>query len=176
MSVLKIYNHTNFFKYTFCEFQQVDDFDFPENTNYKSKSESVYFYTEEGVYRKSNHWGRVANCRWKLIATKNYKNQQTVVAFAKWTDFYPIHSNEKIFSILVDFENQTSKITIAQQDNSNTFTYQEAQKRSKQIRHLFKDNKWATYFDTNIDELRIKIISPYINSNTSLQEIKRRFQ
>ena len=90
--------------------------------------------------------------------------------------FFYLFIKFKIFSISVDFNSHTAKITVAQQDNSHTFTYQEAQKRSKQIRHLFKDNKWATYFDTNIDELRIKVISAYINSNTSLQEIKRRFQ
>ena len=45
---MQIYNQTNFFKHTFCEFQEVDKFKFPENTNYKSKSESTYFYTDEG--------------------------------------------------------------------------------------------------------------------------------
>ena len=99
---MKTYNSTNFFKHTFCEFQQVDDFTFLEKTNYKSKSESSYFYTDEGVYRKSNHWGRVANCRWKLISNENYKNQQIVIGFAKWIDFYPINSSEKIFFIDVN--------------------------------------------------------------------------
>ena len=96
---LKTYNQTNFFKHTFCEFHQVDDFDFPENTTYKSKSESIYFYTNEGVFRKSNHWGRVANCRWKIIANENFKNQQIVIGFAKWIDFHPINSREKSYFI-----------------------------------------------------------------------------
>ena len=151
----------------------MNEFVFPENTNYKSKSESVYFYTKEGVFRKSNHWGRVANCRWKLIATKNYKNQQVVIGFAKWTDFYSLNSNEKIFFIEVDFEGKTAKIQ-PQKENliNHYFTFLEAQKRLKQIRYLFKNEKWTTYFNVEIDDLRFSIISSFINSNKTLHEIK----
>lgn len=177
MTTSKKYNSTNFFKHTFCEFLQVDDFYFPENTNYKSKSDSFYFYTDEGVYRKSNHWGRVANCRWKLITTQDYKNQKVVIGFAKWTDFYPISSTEKIFFISVDFEQQKAKIHPRQKvSNQFAYTYTEAQQRIKQIQHLFKNDNWANYFDENIDKLRFKIITKFINSNDSLQEIKRTFK
>ncbi|QOD62204.1 hypothetical protein H9I45_07115 [Polaribacter haliotis] len=171
---MKTYNKTNFFKHTFCEFQQVDDFQFPENTNYKSKSESMYFYTDEGVYRKSNHWGRVANCRWKLIVADNYKNQNIVIGFAKWSDFYPINSKEKIFLIDVNFENKTAKLQHKNNDTTNhLFSFSEVQQRIKQITHLFKDDKWAKYFDLEIEELRFKVITEFINSNKTLQEIKR---
>lgn len=173
----KKYNSTNFFKHTFCEFQQVDVFEFPEKSNYKSKSDSLYYYTKEGVYRKSNHWGRVANCRWKIIAHNNYKNQNIVIGFAKWTDFYPINSSEKNFFITVDFEKKTAKI---QSDKEKTeqflFTYTEAQKRVKQINNLFKDDKWATYFKLPIKELRCKIISEFISSDKTLSEIKRKLK
>ena len=174
---MKTYNSTNFFKHTFCEFQQVDDFTFLEKTNYKSKSESSYFYTDEGLYRKSNHWGRVANCRWKLISNSKYKNQQIVVGFAKWTDFYPINSSEKIFFIEVDFDEKTAKL---QPKKVNTkqhlFAYSEAQKRIKQINHLFSDDKWTKYFDIQTEELLFKIISEFIKSGKNLQEIKRSFK
>jgi len=174
---LKKYNQTNFFKHTFCEFQQVDDFEFPENTNYKSKSESEYFYADEGVYRKSNHWGRVANCRWKLIAKKNYKNQQIVIGFAKWLDFYPINSNEKNFYIEVNFEQNTAQLRPKKEKNIGyLFTFSEAQKKKKQIYHLLNDNKWAKYFDLEIAELRFKTITKFINSNKTLQEIKSEFK
>ncbi|WP_144896562.1 hypothetical protein [Lutibacter sp. Hel_I_33_5] len=170
---MKTYNQTNFFKHTFCEFQQVDDFEFPENTNYKSKSESIYFYTEEGVFRKSNHWGRVANCRWKLISDENYKNQQTVIGFAKWTNFYPINSTEKTFYIKVDFESKTARIQPKKEKSTNyLFTFSEAQNRTKKINHLFKDNKWASYFNEEIETLRFNIISKFINTNKTFQEIK----
>ncbi|WP_299061823.1 hypothetical protein [uncultured Polaribacter sp.] len=174
---MKTYNKTNFFKHTFCEFKQVDDFQFPENTNYKSKSESMYFYADEGVYRKSNHWGRVANCRWKLFTKDTYKNQQTVIGFAKWTDFYPINSKEKIFFIDVDFEEKTAKIQPKKELlNHYLFTFSEAQNKIKQITHLFKDDKWAKYFDLELNDIRLKIISAFINSDKTLQEIKQSFK
>lgn len=173
---MKTYDKTNFFKHTFCEFTQVDDFEFPKKTNYKSKSESYYFYTEDGVYRKSNHWGRVANCRWKLISTENYKNQNIVIGFAKWSDFYPINSTEKNFYIAVDFELKMAKL---QPKKGNTTTYLfsffEAQKRIQQINHLFKNNKWANYYSLEIDELRYKIVNEFVNSEKTLQKIKRQF-
>ena len=174
---MKTYNKTNFFKHTFCKFTQVDDFQFPENTNYKSKSDSLYFYTEEGVCRKSNHWGRVANCRWKLISKRSYKNQQTVIGFAKWIDFYPLNSSEKIFFIEVDFENKLAKLQTKKESSTNQFfTFSEAQKRIKQITHLFKDDKWAKYFEDDLEIIRKNIISEFINSDKTLQEIKIRFK
>jgi hypothetical protein len=176
---LKIYSPSNFFKHTFCEFQQVDNFEIPEERNYKSKSESSYFYTDEGVYRKSNHWGRVANCRWRLRATAHYKNQQIVVAFAKWTDFYPINSLDKIFFITVNFEEKTANIQTKPTESNkkemfakHLFTFSEAQKRIKQITYLFKDDKWATHFATPIKELQFDAITAFISSNTTLQQIK----
>lgn len=174
---MKTYNKSNFFKHTFCEFTQIDDFDLPKKTVYVSKSNSMYFYTDEGVYRKSNHWGRVANCRWKLIANKNYKNQNTVTAFAKWDDFYPINSSEKNFYIDVNFDKKTVVIRPKKEKEVlYLFSLSEAQKRSKQIMHLFKNDKWAKYFDNDIEILRVKIISDFINSNLALSEIKRRFK
>jgi len=137
----------------------------------------MYFYTKEGVYRKSNHWGRVANCRWKLIANDNYKNQQIVIGFAKWTDFYPINSSEKIFFIDVDFQKKTANIQPKKEEKNNfLFTLNEAQKKIKQIAILFKETKWADYFESDIDTLRYKIITEFINSNKTLQEIKRSFK
>ena len=170
---MKTYNRNNFFKHTFCEFTQIEDFDFPIDTNFKSKSDSMYFYTNEGVYRKSNHWGRVANCRWKIIANKNYKNQQIVIGFAKWADFYPINSTERIFFIEVHFKEKTAKIQPKEKNTINHFfTFSEAQKRIKQITHLFTDSKWAIYYDEEIDVLRNKVILDYINSDKTLKEIK----
>lgn len=177
MPGFKKYNSTNFFKHTFCEYTQVDDFDFPEDTNYKSKSDSLYFYTDEGVYRKSNHWGRVANCRWKLITNQKYKNQKTVIGFAKWIDFYPINSSEKNFFITVDYELKSAKIhPLRKELHQHLFTYSEAQKRIQQIHHLFKDDKWTHYFDIKKEELYQKVVLEFINSNKTLVEIKNSFK
>lgn len=170
---MKTYSKTNFFKHTFCEFKQVNNFEFPTDINYKSKSESIYFYTTEGVYRKSNHWGRVANCRWKINANQNYKNQEVIIGFAKWADFYPINSTEKIFFIEVNFKEKTAKIQPKQKYSTNyLYNYSEAQRRVKQITHLLNQDRWAIYFNDDIEILRSKVISDYINSNKTLQEIK----
>jgi hypothetical protein len=152
----------------------VDTFEFPEETNYKSKSESMYFYTAEGVYRKSNHWGRVANCRWKIAANETYKNQQIIIGFAKWINFYPINATEKIFFIAVNFEEKTATLQAKGVDSAKyLFTFSGAQKRIKEITQVFKEDAWAKYFDTNIKELRFNIISECIRSDKALQEIKR---
>ena len=128
---------------------------------------------DTGVYRKSNHWGRVANCRWKLNSNGNYKNQENVIGFAKWTNFYPLNESEKSFYIEVDFDSKICKIQPKKEQYSNhLFTYSEAQKRLKNIYHLFKENKWANYFDTEINELRYKIFTAYIQSDKTLQQIK----
>jgi hypothetical protein len=137
----------------------------------------MYFYTDEGVYRKSNHWGRVANCRWKIIANNTYKNQQIAIGFAKWTDFYPINLTEKIFFIAVDFEEKTAKLQPKRSESINYFfTFSVAQKKIKEITYLFQENAWAKYFAIEIDELRFKIISEYMRSEKSVQEIKRAFK
>jgi hypothetical protein len=125
------------------------------------------------VYRKSNHWGRVANCRWKITANKNYKNQQIIIGFAKWTDFYPINSSEKLFFIAVNFDEKIAKIqSNTKHSTSHLFTFSEAQKRIKQSTHLLNDDKWTRYFEGSSKDIKFKIISDFINSDKTLQEIK----
>ena len=55
------------FKKTFCVFQEVG-IEKIENLQlqYDSKSGSKYYYSKEGMYRLSNHWGRLANSKWRL--------------------------------------------------------------------------------------------------------------
>ena len=148
---MKTYNKTNFFKYTYCEFIEVNNFEMPEKNYFKSKSNSLYYFTEDGVYRESNHWGRVASCRWRLTTVSLYKNQQRITAFAKWKDFYHLNEKEKLFFISINFE--TKKINIKVQNSDKAiflFTLGDAQRREKEIKHLFKEVKWAKYFDESI--------------------------
>ncbi|MBT3546213.1 MAG: hypothetical protein HOA34_06040 [Flavobacterium sp.] len=108
-----------------------------------------------------------------MIPNATYKNQQTVLGFAKWEDFYPLNETEKIFYILVNFE--TKKVTIKAKQAKETaflFTLNAAQEREKQIKKLYKEEKWALYFNQSIEKLRIKIISELINSDMTLQQIK----
>jgi hypothetical protein len=170
---LKTYNKTNFFKYTYCEFKEDINFEIPERNNYKSKSNSLYYFTEDGVYRESNHWGRVASCRWRLTTNSPYKNQQRITAFAKWKDFYHLNEKEKLFFVTINFETKKINIKIPNTDKTIfLFTLSDAQRREKEIKHLFKEVKWAKYFDESIEKLRYKIIMKLINSNLSLQQIK----
>ncbi|MDG1811081.1 MAG: hypothetical protein P8H13_03970 [Polaribacter sp.] len=151
---------------------------FNENQfHFKSKAGSQYFYTNDGVYRYSNHWGRVANCRWRLLSDKKVKSQNFYVGLAKWTSFCQLNETKKQFYISVDFDKK-----IVDFHHKNTyekaflFYADTAQKKVKQIRKLFVDDKWAKHFEEDISVLRKKIIFDYINSDLSLQEVKIKFK
>ena len=76
---MKIYHSKNFHKHTFCLWTEVSQTDFDlQKPQFISKSGSEYYFTEKGVYRISNHWGRAANCRWRLITDSEYKNQKEI--------------------------------------------------------------------------------------------------
>ena len=170
---MKTYNQTNFFKYTFCEFQEVNNFEITDKNFFKSKSNSLYYFTKNGVYRKSNHWGRVGSCRWRLTSNSSYKNQQSVTAFARWKEFYHLNENEKLFYIEVNFETEKVKIKVSYTDKTLfLFSLSNALKKEKQIKDLFKEVKWAKYYGQTPEELKYKIIMKLINSNLSLQQIK----
>lgn len=175
---MKTYTKSNFFKHTFCAFVIVKQEFFDENqVHFRSKAGSQYSYTAEGVYRYSNHWGRVANCRWRLISDTKLKNQESYLGFAKWTDFYALNETEKQFYISVDFE--ASEVNFHhKKDLTEVFLYfaDTAQKRIVHIKKLLTDDKWAAYFNEDIATLRKKIISEFINSNASLQEIKTHYK
>ncbi|MDV7187208.1 hypothetical protein R3X25_07925 [Lutibacter sp. TH_r2] len=172
---MKSYNKFNFHKHSYCEFEIVQEDFFKENKiHYKSKSGSLYFYTKQGVYRYSNHWGRVGNCRWKISGVEHYKNQNYYVGYANWFDFFPLNSLEKEFYIQV-FENGTSKI-IKRKESTTTFflmTLDNAFKRQKEIKSLFKNNNWAKYLNDDVEVVSEILIKKLISSNSTLQELKR---
>ena len=177
----KTYHRSNFHSHTFCEFMEVESV--PEifnKPNYKSKSGSSYYFTEEGVYRSSNHWGRAANCRWRLIATSRVKvnNSQQRIGFAKWTDFYPNNETEALFYIKVNFE--TAAVMFQHKNHVNydgkavVRTAAETAKVIRQIKEVLETDAWAKYYDiTNIDTLRQDIVNQLCFSTLSLSEIKR---
>ncbi len=176
---MKSINKFNFFKHTYCEFKEVSENIFKNNiAHYKSKSESLYHYTTDGVYRYSDHWGRVANCRWKLISNTDFKNQINHLGFAKWTDFYEINNTDKLFYIHVDFNLKKVSFKHKELDKSQTkflFSAQEAQKRQKQIRVLLNEERWAKYFSQDIDVLRREIVKDLISTNKTLNTLKRTY-
>ena len=174
---MKIYHKFNFFKHTYCEFDNVEvSFFETKKAHFSSKSGSYYSYTESGVYRYSNHWGRVASCRWRIKGIENYKNQKYYVGYAKWEDFFPLNDTDKVFYIKVNFETKQAKVlrvTTEEEVEDYLMNANLVQQRLKQIQNLFKDYKWAKYINAPIDDVREILIEKLINSNTSLDILKR---
>lgn len=167
------------FKNTFCVFQEV----LPEKVKgmpiqYDSKSGSKYFYTEEGMYRLSNHWGRLANSKWRLEPMEPETTSKTKLGFASWNEFYPDNAEEELYYLEANYIKKT--VNYQHKNNPNydqkaiLRTSFETTKKIKQIRNLFALTSWAKYFEHNdLDELRKEIIEQLIFTNKTLDEIKR---
>ncbi len=172
------FNKSNFHKHTFCIFQEVVlDVLKDLKLHYKSKSGSSYYFVEVGVYRQSNHWGRAANCKWRLISDNNNKNR-TKLGFANWTDFYPDNDFEKLYFIEVDFTNKSAHFNHFQSEKYSNVailrTATETAKLLKQIRTLLEETAWTKHLkEESIAVLRKEIIDQLITTNRSFQEIKR---
>ncbi len=183
MAIVK-YNRNNFHKHSFCIFKEVDFAALKElKLNYKSKSGSSYYFTDEGVFRLSNHWSRVANCRWRLepnLQLQNRSDNRTRLGFAKWTDFYSDNEYEKLYFIIVDFEQQTANYFHKESPNyQREFvlrTAYDTMKTIKQIRVLLQESAWAKHLkEMDIAVLRQKIITELLTSNRTFQEIRRHY-
>lgn len=168
------------FKNTFCVFQEVTLESIEElQLQYQSKSGSCYYYSKNGMFRLSNHWGRLANSKWRLVPLDQESESKKKLGFASWNDFYPDNAVEEIYYIEADFESQTANY---QHRNNPDFdkkavlrTSFETRKRLKQIRNLFNLTSWASYFEfDDLNLLRKEIINELIYTNKSLDEIKRK--
>lgn len=179
----KIYNRHNFHKHTFCVFKEVDNKQI-ENLvpNYTSKSGSSYYFTDDGLYRVSNHWGRAANCRWKLDSSSmaSSKCNTNKIGFANWTDFYPNNEQENLFYIQVDYE--TNTVDFSHKDNPNydgksiCRNASETAKRIKICKEVLLEEKWANYlqFDS-IDKIRKEVIHELLFTNAPFLIIKKHY-
>ncbi|MCF8322085.1 MAG: hypothetical protein K9I26_02970 [Flavobacterium sp.] len=169
----------NSFKNTFCVFEEVDLILIKNLTaQFESKSGSLYYYTELGMYRLSNHWGRLANSKWRLEVAENNTASKKKLGFASWDSFYPDNKEQKLYYLEVDY----TKKTVNYQHKNNPKldakailrTSIETTKRIKQVRNILNLNSWAKHFDyENLDDLRKKIIDDLVYTNKSLEEIKR---
>lgn len=143
------YNKYNFFKHTYCIFTEVATTDIlaAEQHNYQSKSGSEYYYTNQGVYRTSNHWGRVANCRWRLV-TKSNKGYGKKTGFAKWEDFYENDETKKLFFITVDVLAEKIEFhhkSESQVENIQYYTASEAIKCIRKIEGILQRKAYYTH-------------------------------
>lgn len=193
----KIYNKSNFHKHTFCIFQEVTlDVLKDLKLHYKSKSGSSYYFVEGGVYRYSNHWGRAANCKWRLNGNSNSKipnsksvilsavevlnTNRTKLGYANWSDFYPDNDFEKLYFIEVDYSSQSAHFNHFKNEKYSIDkvlrTSTETTKLLKQIRTLLEETAWTKHLkEESIEVLRKEIIEQLITTNKSFQEIKREY-
>lgn len=85
-------NQSNFFISTIAEFNLIEDVDVfksivkDKDCNYISESGSMYWYTDEGVYRLSDHWQRVASCYWNINCEPPTDGEE-ILGFCKWSEF-----------------------------------------------------------------------------------------
>ncbi len=175
---IKIYNKSNFHRHTFCVFMEVELATIEGlKVDYKSKSGSSYYFTIEGVYRMSNHWGRAANCKWRLESSNPKSKSRTRIGYAPWNSFHADNDIDKLYFITVDFDKNTvfysHKNAAISPEQAMLRTATETTKIIKQIRSLFDHDAWAKHFDSeDIVVIRKKIIEKLIQTNQSLQQIK----
>ncbi|KFF03711.1 hypothetical protein [Flavobacterium hydatis] len=172
----------NSFKNTFCVFQEVTEKEVEGlKIQFESKAGSRYYYSDLGMYRFSNHWGRLANSKWRLVAMEPETESKFKLGFAAWSSFYPDNPTDKLYYIEADY----SKNTVNYQHKNNPEydnkavlrTSFETTKRIKQVRNLQQLTSWAKHFDyEDIDTLRKAIINELIFTEKTLEEIKREIE
>ena len=171
-----------FFKNTFCVFNEIIEPDIQKQKyDFESKSGSCYYFTKVGMYRFSNHWGRLANSKWRLIPLATDTDKKFKWGFAPWTSFYPDNAIDELYFIQPDYLNNSVNY---QHKNSSEFdnkavlrTSFETSKKIKQIRNIQTLASWAKYFEYNdLQELRKNIIQELVYTNKTLEEIKREIQ
>lgn len=175
------YNQYNFHKHTYCVFEQVGAEALQHLTlSYQSKSGSQYYFTAQGVYRVSNHWGRAANCKWQLHSNAAFTNHRTKIGYAHWNWFYRDNDHEKLYFIVYDAS--VKKVNFAHKDSPEfqpEFVLRTAAHTAqiiKSIRQLLVSEAWAKYLNCeNIEVLRNQIIRELITSHLGLAEIKRKY-
>ncbi len=101
----------NSFKNTFCVFneQRIENIE-GLKIQFKSKAGSTYYYTKLGMYRISNHWGRLANSKWRLIPLVPETESKLKLGFATWDSFYPDNATDELYYLEVDYTTNTVQL------------------------------------------------------------------
>ena len=171
--------HPNSFKNTFCVFNEVPvDAIEGLKVQFESKAGSSYYYTSEGMYRLSNHWGRLANSKWRLVPMVPETASKYKIGFAKWDCFYPDNNVEQLYYLEMDYEantvNYQHKLNPDYDKQTILRTSLETTKRIKQSRNIIELTSWAKHFDCeDIRLLRRLIIEELIHTNKSLDVVKK---
>lgn len=170
----------NTFKNTFCVFTEQ-----PLSAlkglpvQFESKAGSRYYYTKQGMYRLSNHWGRLANSKWRLISNLPETTSKLKLGFALWSTFYPDNTVERLYYLVANYDE--AKISYEHKNNplynghAVLRTSYDTTKRIKQARNILELTSWAKYFEfSDITILRKNIIEALILTDDTLEEIKRK--
>ena len=177
----KNYNKRNFHSHTFCVWHEVAEEEIAVlKINYTSQSGSQYIFTIDGLYRISNHWGRVANCHWRLIPLNQFKNQNTTVAYARWCDFYSNDDTSKLFFISINLDTQEvnfyHKSSVANNENVVLRNAKDTAKTIRIIKEVLTETAWSKHLKfEDLDVLRKEIIDELVNTNKSFLEIKKQY-
>lgn len=170
MSETKIYNKYNYYRNTYAVYKEVSILELPfKRWHYNSKSNSAYFYTREGVYRKSNHWGRAAKCRWVLESGDEMyiSKGRERVGYANWTDFYENSESTQAYFVKVDYISKIVTYDHKSRDASFEAVYRtakETQKIIQKVKRLLTKDSWSKYYDfEDLEILRKDLIEKMIN-------------
>ena len=172
-----MYNRFNFYKSTFAIFRKTQQPEGFTKANFTSKHGSKYVFTTEGVYRCSNHWGRVGNCRWRLEGI-DYKQQNFYWGFAKWEHFYdnnetlPLFFIEKVGDEQYSYNHKQNNINEKNALRSGADTA----KTLKKINEIVSGNAWAKYlvYD-DYNALKEYFIEQLITTTQNFNQIKQAY-
>lgn len=177
--IKKNYTRYNFHSHTFCIWKEVPFEEIKDlKVNYTSQSGSRYIFTETGLYRISNHWGRVANCHWRLIPLETFKSQNTTVAFANWVDFYSNDDTSKLFYIKINWETGEVNFYHKQTAQANeTVILRNAKETAKTIRiikEVLSEEDWAKYLKyDDLNQLRHEVVTALVNTSKTFLQVKK---
>ncbi len=172
------YYRNTFYKNTFCNFRAVDISKIETLKCGYISTKSKYYFTSKGVYRQSNHWGRVASCRWRLQSLNVKVNQVSTVGYANWTDFYSNNEVEKLFFLY--YSKRDNTITFHHKDsayytkNVCLRTAKDTAKAVRQCKELLETDTWTKYLSyDNINVLRKEWLHKIITTQTSLLKLRQ---
>ena len=172
-----MYTRFNFHKNTFAVFKKTEQPVGFIKPHYISKHGSQYFFTNNGVYRYSNHWGRVGNCRWRL-ENIDHKQQTNYWGFCMWQQFYnnkeglPLYFIEKVSENNYSYNHKknSSQVNVAYRSASETA------KVLKKIHEIQESDAWAkhlTYDD--YDVVKKHFIDQLIETNKNFVKVKQEY-
>lgn len=171
-----MFNRANFFRNTFAIFERKDPIT-TEKTHYVSKHGSKYIFAKNGVFRYSNHWGRVGNCRWRLEGI-DYKQQTNFWGYCSWNLFFENKEEQAVFFIeqLIDGTYNYNHKGNASKEIVNFRNAKETAKAIQKLKEINATTQWAKHlpYDT-IDVLRSFFNNKLLSTSLSFAEIQKEY-